>query len=177
MSRGFAGAGRRFRCHSRPPCPFDSPLTSISYPQIFRGSAASPRLTRYPDDAIRVEEAAWEAAGRRNSTKEDFYPARQLQCSVARAARWRSARLALDDGTNRDWWLLGEPSPSNSCRRSMSQSPWNSCTSVSPTQPIDSEKRPRQPIDRQQTMVKRPRLAGASRQAAHEWSQEYSQEY
>ena len=37
------------------------------------------RHGKQPDGAIRVEEAAWAAAARRNSAKEDFYPARQLQ--------------------------------------------------------------------------------------------------
>ena len=86
---------------------------------------------------------------------------------LARVARWRYAYLALDDGTNRAWWLLGEPGYDPTVCTSMSQSPSNPCTSVSPTLPIDSEKRQRQPIVRQQTMVKRLRLAKAIRQAAH----------
>ena len=58
------------------------------------------RHGKQPDDAIRVEVTAPGRTSYAHEAKEDFYPARQLQCSPERPDEGKRASLSPDDGTD-----------------------------------------------------------------------------
>ena len=61
------------------------------------------RHGKQPDDAILVKVAAPVRPDYAHETKEDFYPARQLQCLPGRPDEGKRASRSPDDGTNRAW--------------------------------------------------------------------------
>ena len=59
------------------------------------------RHGKQPDDAIRVKVTTPVKPDYAHETNEDFYPARQLQCSPERPDEGKRASRSSDNGTDR----------------------------------------------------------------------------
>ena len=124
------------------------------------------RHGKQPDDAIRVKVTAPGGHDYAHEAKEDFYAARQLQCSPERPDEGTRASRSPDDGANRAWLLLGAHSSAVSSADIHADSP----TSVSPTQlavefhgavPYSPQR-----LSRTESIRKRPRAEQTSYQRA-----------